>query len=291
MCADELRDLLDFRDAPSAVVVPMRRRRWLVSLLAAAAVLAIIAFFALRPERIAPPTPAQHPSVQATNTVAPPVDTTATTTTVAAHEPEIASALKPVVAALLAHRLPAAALLAQLRPAAGQQRTGDSDPVPPVHLLGPVGAVIDDVRPLFVWRADADTSWRVEVFDASVTRVADSGTIAGTQWRAHQPLMRDATYTWQVSRVGAEGREIFPKPPHPPARFHVISADAHKAIVEAKGVDRALLHAREGMLDDASHELIELARVEPEVPLYRELAAAVDALRDQPAPMTANEPQ
>jgi hypothetical protein len=151
--------------------------------------------------------------------------------------------------------------------------------------------VIDDVRPLFVWRAEPDTSWRVEVFDQTVTRVADSGTIEGTRWRARDALQRDATYTWQVSRIGATGREIFPKPPHPPARFHIVSAEAHKAIVEAKGVDRALLHAREGMLDDASLELTELARAEPEVPLYRELAAAVDALRDQPAPITANEPQ
>ncbi len=276
-CADEIEDLLRFHDErPRAA--SSTRWWWL----AAAAMVAAIAIALAVATRRTPVTPSITPPVATrTDTSAPP-PVPAPAPVLAADR--VAPELRPVLAALRAHQLPAAAILAQLPRVAGEQRSG-SDPSRAVHSLTPAGVVLDEARPRFRWVASEPL--RVEVFDESFRPVAASAEAVQGEWQPEQPLARDRFYTWQLTRDGTP-RAVFPAPPAPPARFRVISAAASRAIRTAAGLDRALLLAREGMMDEATADLERLARSHPEEPLYRELAGVT---RGQPSPITPNAPQ
>ncbi|HEX6101311.1 MAG TPA: zf-HC2 domain-containing protein [Thermoanaerobaculia bacterium] len=276
-CADEVEDLARFHDQrPRAA--SSTRWWWL----AAAAMLVAIAVALVIATRRTPVTPPAVPPV-ATKTVPPPAPPTPAPEPVRA-EDRVAPELRPVLAALRARQLPAAAILAQLPRVTGEQRSG-SDPSHAVHALTPAGVVLDEPRPHFRWTASEPM--RVEVFDDSFRLVAASAEAVSGQWRPEQPLARDRFYTWQLTRDGTP-RAVFPAPPAPPARFRVISAAASRALQAASGLDRALLLAREGMMGEATAELERLAESHPDEPLYRELVAVT---RGQPSPITPNAPQ
>jgi anti-sigma factor RsiW len=172
----------------------------------------------------------------------------------------LAAPLQDVFDALRAGRLPAATLMAQLRPPAGQHREVVT-PAGSAELLAPRGVVLEDSRPRFAW-TPAGEPLVVEVFDPSFTLVAQSEPRTEPHWTPGKPLPRGTILTWQLTTTGEE-RRIFPRAPAAPARFTIISVAAAEAIAKARRegqtLQLALLYAREGMHAEAARTFEELA--------------------------------
>jgi len=187
--------------------------------------------------------------------------------------------LQAVADRILDGSLPSRDAVRLLNPPPGLAR-GEERPDHSIRLTTPVGTVVEEDRPSFVWSHPEGTEWsRVEVFDTTLRRVAASERGTAEQWRPTEPLPRGATYLWQV-RASRRGTVITaPAPPLPPARFMIIGADAAKQIQDARGSGSrlvlALLYAREGKLDAARAELEALASSNPETELPRALAGAL----------------
>ena len=92
-------------------------------------------------------------------------------------------------------------------------------------LTAPIGTFVLDDRPTFRWRPhDGATGYRVEVYDTSFDRVADSGWITTAEWTPPAALTRGETYLWQLTVRSSAGDVTMPKPPAPEARFAIVSA-------------------------------------------------------------------
>jgi hypothetical protein len=187
--------------------------------------------------------------------------------------------LQTVADQILDGTLPSVHEVRRLSPPVGAMRGSDeSDDA--IRLRSPVGVVVEDDRPLFVWTHPPGTDWsRVEVFDTTLRRVAASERSSRTQWRPSEPLARGATYLWQVR--GSRGDVVLtaPAPPLAPVRFKVVSAAAAKELDAARTSGSrlilALLYAREGELAAARAQLEALAAENPHHELPRKLANAL----------------
>jgi len=80
-------------------------------------------------------------------------------------------------------------------------------------------------------------------------------------------LARGHDYVWQVIATRGNERIVAPRPPAPEAHFGVVDAAAATGSTSRRGggshLVLALASAREGVLDDARHELEELRRLNP----------------------------
>lgn len=260
MCAEEVADLAERRTTPSIV--------WLAA--AAIATVVLGTLLAIRRPETPRITPAPAPPVIA----APPVIRTPIRT------PELPP-IDPILRQLASGILPSAALVGDLRPSRERTRGDEADAS--LAVLAPIG-VIEETRPLFRWTMRNGATYTVEVFDASYRGVARSDAQRTNQWRPSNPLARGAIYSWQVTE---NDEHIAPAPPAPPARFKVISAASANEIGKAKtALDKALLYAREGIVDRA---LEEMQRIDDPTP---EVRKAIETLRRyQPAPTTTKPAQ
>jgi hypothetical protein len=208
-------------------------------LLAAAAVIAVAMFLALRP---APPRPAIAPRIETstvTPAVAPPM----------LRKPEWQSL---VDTAVRTGHLPMDKTIA-LFTASDVYRGGETDEGAAVH---PSGTAVVERDPLFTWPAAASGPYEVEIFREDGEPVASSGPLKRASWRS-PALARGVLYRWQV-RAGAT---ILPAPPAPPAVFRVISTAQAAELAEASRTRPddhlllGLLHARAGVVDQARLQL------------------------------------
>lgn len=246
-----------------------RGRRWVaVAASAAAAAAAIVVLLLMPREHERPP--------QARVTPTRPAATQPIVPAVTSLPPE----LQRVADQILDGSLPSRGIVRLLNPPPGPSR-GEEHPDHSIRLTTPVGVVVEEDRPRFVWSQPAGAEWsRVEVFDANLRRVAAGEKGTAEQWQPAEPLRRGETYLWQV-RVSRQGKIITaPAPPLPPARFKIVGAEAEKELQAARAsgarLELALLYAREGKLGEARAELDALAAANPENELPRKLA---DALR------------
>lgn len=150
------------------------------------------------------------------------------------------------------------------------------------RVLEPAGRRIETERPTFRWTAHTGArTYRVDVLDTSLNRVASSGDISAMEWTPASPLQRGVIYTWQVTATTTEGAVHAPAPPAPEARFAILDAMAAAEIAHVRRTSPdshlvlAVLYARAGMPDDAQHELDALVRRNPESALARDLRASV----------------
>lgn len=126
--------------------------------------------------------------------------------------------------------------------------------------LSPAGAVIDDMRPTFRWRAIRGATYTVSVF-ANQELVAESPQLSEPRWQIDRELRRGEIYEWQVAVILDGIETILPAPPAPPALFRILDADAHEELQSARaahGGDPLLLgvlYARHGMRAEAEREL------------------------------------
>jgi hypothetical protein len=118
-------------------------------------------------------------------------------------------------------------------------------------LRAPVGTVVTDDRPQFVWEAVAGArSYDVVIADANGEVVA-TGTSREASWRPLRALQRDRTYTWQVTAKTDAGRVRAPGAAGAEALFHVGLHGPHGTTPRERGIELAQM----GALDEAEREL------------------------------------
>lgn len=263
-----------------------RSRRWLTVALpvaAAAAAVAVLLWMS-RGSESSPQSSVTSPQRSATRPVAPVAadvirDGERTYAIAGRRVTGLPPDLQAVADRILDGSLPSRGEVRLLNPppglARGAERSDHS-----IRLTTPVGIVVEEDRPTFVWTHPAGTEWsRAEVFDSMLRRVAASEEGTAGRWRPAKPLRRGATYLWQV-RASRQGAIITaPAPPLPPVRFRVVGAEAAKELQAARESGSrlvlALLYAREGKLDEARAELEALAATNPKNALPRQLASAL----------------
>jgi hypothetical protein len=147
---------------------------------------------------------------------------------------------------------------------------GDDDPS--FLLRAPVGTVVTDDRPQFVWDAVPDArSYEIVVADESSALVA-SGTSKQPSWRPERALQREKTYQWQVTAKTDAGRVRAPGAAGAEARFHVATHGASAATPRERGIELAEM----GALDEAERELERAGA--------SDLLAQVRSWRERPRP-------
>ena len=237
----------------SEPVAPRRSTR--VWTLAAAAAIAIVALALLLvpKERPSPHTPSRTIVIPKARTIP-----SAPSTTDAAPESQYADPRwqRLVTRALESGRLSFPRELAELSAPADTVRGGTG----PDERIAPVGVVIDEVRPAFLWPAREGGTYTVFVFDDE-REVIQSPALKQPFWTADRDLPRGRTLTWQVEVTGAGTFETIPSPPTPPAMFRITSESDHRDLTLARerhGDDNlllAVLYARSGMRAEAMEAL------------------------------------
>lgn len=172
--------------------------------------------------------------------------------------PAVDTRWDPLLRQALDGTLPRPAVLNRLQQAATGLRS-ETPPADQVHVEYPSGVVVADARPQFRWRGVAGASYVVQVYTSALQRVAQSAVLHETEWLLPHDLDRGRDYTWQI-QIRRDGQVTHaPRPPDPPARFHILDADAVREIAAAAATGRhfvlAVVEARYGLLAEAEREL------------------------------------
>jgi hypothetical protein len=141
---------------------------------------------------------------------------------------------------------------------------------------GPSGKMLLTDRPTLSWQPLSGTeSYRVDVFDSNLKKVASSGALRSTAWSTR--LSRGMTYTWQVT-ANRDGHEFkAPQTPQSAARFHIVSNEHYSEISSFQKKYRdshlllAIAYADAGLRDEAVRELKIVARQNPRSQLPQHL--------------------
>jgi len=157
---------------------------------------------------------------------------------------------------------------------------------PSFELIGPVGTLVEDVRPTFQWQQlPGVKSYKVSVFDTTLNKVATSEMLSGTEWKPTVPLKRGVIYLWQVSATENGHEVVSPTPPAPEARFEVLKdADAKRLAQrkqEAQGshLELGRSYAEAGVIDAAEEELRQVPSSDRNYGQAQEFLRELKALR------------
>ncbi|MCU1229282.1 MAG: hypothetical protein JWO97_2166 [Acidobacteria bacterium] len=148
-----------------------------------------------------------------------------------------------------------------------------------LSLREPVGVVVESDRPNFRWSSTLnDARYELAVFDEK-GRVVVRGATREAEWQPSTPLLRDATYLWQV-RAATAGREVIaPAPDQPEARFAVLRTDLATQIAAARQRNEGhlvlgVLYFRGGAIAQARKEFEALRAENPDSDVARRLLAS-----------------
>ncbi|HEY6332256.1 MAG TPA: hypothetical protein VI756_23220, partial [Blastocatellia bacterium] len=152
-------------------------------------------------------------------------------------------------------------------------------------LLSPVTEVVSRQIPIFRWRAlPGASSYVVAIFDSKLNKVTESPVLSQTEWTPGRPLMRGATYSWQVTATKDANEIISPGAGAPDAKFKVLGVTEYEELVSAQKTYQGshlllgILYARAGLLEEARREFVALQAANPNSPLAKELLRSVHAL-------------
>lgn len=176
--------------------------------------------------------------------------------------------------------------LAQLRE---RQHTlmGESEPSRRFGVLAPLGEVVLDTSPIFRWQSVAGaTAYVVAIFDADFNPVQSSPPVRGTQWTPNRPLKRGQIYKWQVTATLSDGNTVqLPRPPSPEARFLILDqkkadelAQFQKTHPESHVV-LGILYVQAGLLDQGQQELLQISQNDPDHNLAQNLLKSINDIR------------
>lgn len=179
--------------------------------------------------------------------------------------------------ALLAGRLPGVA-----GPAAASANIAAAG----LELLAPLAERVSDERPRFLWRRAAEAPARVvvEVLDASGVRLAESPSLAGSEWRPPRALPRARPLSWRLRFRGPDGETgRLPDWATGTTAFSVLREEElawREREVDASHdslLVEAVLSAQLGARGEALSALAELARLNPGEPRIARLRASIEA--------------
>jgi hypothetical protein len=191
---------------------------------------------------------------------------------------------EPLVSqALRAERVPIPAAIRELRTNSGTLM-GSSQAE--FNVVSPVGVCTETDRPTLRWTLlQGAASYNVSVYNSSMTKVAESGSLTGTEWTPTERLARGSVYIWQVRAIKDGQQTIAPPPAAGRAKFKVVEQSALDEIERARHAKvrshlvMGIVYARAGLLDQAEQELSALVRENPGSPIARKLAQSVRAPR------------
>ena len=270
-CADELRDLLAFKQKPAAAITtatPSRWKQWLPQwpllsgpALATAAVIAVFVlamavflwttYRARRAEHAVAekeqPSPAstEHPTPENQPTLAheePLITLNDAGRQISVNQRgqlEGLNDLPPdvkesVERALATRRLRESPALTGWSTGAGILRS-EVEKQNTFAPLEPMDVVIESDRPRFRWQAlEGASQYVVTIHDAKFREVGNSGPIVGTEWTTPNSLERGVTYSWQISALKDGQTIVSPKPPLREARFRILDQRAVVALAKLK---------------------------------------------------------
>jgi hypothetical protein len=151
-------------------------------------------------------------------------------------------------------------------------------------LLGPLGTVVEDPRPVFRWQPVAGATYRVSVYDSGYNLIAASGSMTAAEWLIPKPLARGKRYSWQLT-IRQNVEFTLPAPPAPEARFQILSDADESELVRARAdwgdshLVLGVLYARAGLLDEAEREIQALRAQNPGSEQVTALEGSIDRLR------------
>ena len=152
-----------------------------------------------------------------------------------------------------------------------------------VTLLSPTKTVITTERPLMQWKpVTGATSYVVTIVDPAFNLIAKSPVIKETKWQVEQPLKPDTTYLWQVTAFRNE--EEIESEQHVVARFRVAAPNVIAQLKRyresySSHLVMGLLHAKEGMLEEAEREFQLLLMANPNSRSLKKLLRSIQADR------------
>ncbi len=188
-----------------------------------------------------------------------------------------------VMSALRNGRVKAPSFIADLKEPSGRlMGAGSSE----YGLLSPVATAVESRTPTFHWRAIEDAeSYVVTIYDLDSNKIAASGPLAKTEWKAHAPLERGRIYSWQVRAVRKGAEALMPPPAAAGAKFRIIDAAKAEAMAQVRR-SRArshlvlgLAYADAGLLEESERELRKLVAANPKSSVARGLLRSVQAQR------------
>lgn len=186
-----------------------------------------------------------------------------------------------IAAAVQSGTVPVSSEASRLKTSAGVLMGPGGDGA--LRVVSPVGKVLLSDRPEFRWSAiPGAESYRIEVFDANFSKVAESGKVSGQRWRPPTRLPRGREYTWQVAAVTTDGQTLrAPERPAPDARFLVLSAAKAAQIERARRIYPrsnlvlGLVYADAGLVDEAEAQLRQLVAKNPNSTAARKLLNSI----------------
>lgn len=164
----------------------------------------------------------------------------------------------------------------------GEATSGEQAGVP-FALVGPVGKVVREDRPVLRWHPLAGAvSYKAAVVNSNFQVVAESSPTHTTEWFSPVALPRGQTYYWQVTATLADGSETTsPRSPAPQAKFRVLEQAAEDELrrleesAPESHLARGVLYAQAGLVEEAAAEFRKLVNLNPRSPVARQLLRSV----------------
>lgn len=180
----------------------------------------------------------------------------------------------------------------------GEATSGEHAGVP-FALVGPVGKVVREDRPVLRWRPLAGAvSYKAAIVNSKFQVVAESLPSNATEWAPTVALPRGQTFYWQVAATLADGSETTsPRSPAPQAKFRVLEQTAEDELrrleesAPESHLARGVLYAHAGLVEEAAAEFRELVKLNPRSPVARQLLLSVRSNSHSPSPTITNPAQ
>jgi hypothetical protein len=159
-------------------------------------------------------------------------------------------------------------MLSELQGKKGVLLSGEN-PQKYFHLIEPVGTVVRSDHPTFRWDAQPGiTDYTISIYDTQFHLAAQSPLLSQKEWTVDRSLERGKTYVWILSGHLADKTVKAPLPPEPEAKFKVLSSKDLEKLNQKETRDSHLLrgfnYLQYGLVDDASHEWLELSKDNPD---------------------------
>jgi hypothetical protein len=307
ICADELRDLDDFKTELSGTVgtrswnlkawweefAPfwLTLPRLALALAASAAIVVVISLTRLASPPFVPLVQNTKPAPSGENSRD--ADAHGLMAGLDARVPEIdtlpAEEQRAILDAFSERRIKPANVLTELQ---GKTETllGQTAGFSRFEVLTPVGEVVLDARPVFRWQPVAEAkNYKVAIFDAQLNQVQSSGPLRVTEWRPKLPLERGRLYVWQVNaQLGDGGSVSAPTPPSPEAKFTILDQRKVNEIAlfqqnhRESHVVLGILYGQAGLLEKGEYELEQVPKGDPNYEIAQNLLESIKDIRHPP---------
>ena len=145
-------------------------------------------------------------------------------------------------------------------------------------VLSPVGVVVESDRPTFEWTSQKDAqSYQVKVYDNKFQLVLQSPDLKTLTWTPSKSLDRGKFYSWKVDAITANGTVTAPLLPAPEAKFKILEEKKLRELeqIRTEAPDshllKAIAYTDAGLIQEASKELEELKKANPDSLFVRKL--------------------